>query len=203
MCRFALLTALLSVCQSPHAAGAAEPNSGASEKLKKRLIELIRKSKEYPEKLKEKGRKIITSRVKTYSTRDKGEQPDGPDFAEVLEYDYPTGETLRSTVNLRTERLVKFRRLPAYPTPLTKEEAAQAREVATSGDEKLKKLTQKYPPAELKYQELVIVISDKKAKLFGNRIVIVYVTPAGKASESVSVGVNLTSGAVLTPQSFR
>lgn len=154
------------------------------------LQAILRQSRRFSEAIRQKSKQpLLLIQVRTFSDSQKGGKK--PHFAETVHFKYEGGITVRSTVDLQKKKVIKVERLEAYPTPLIKKEEERAIRLARAqipvveglyGNKKNK----------VRAQVLVPIVSDRKHRLFGHRLVRITFRPQRFSSNSLTVRVDLT-----------
>jgi hypothetical protein len=114
---------------------------------------------------------VYFTQAEVVPTKDDGERPRGlleAALVVVSHYRYGTDEVVRSTVDLKTKKVLHVERFAHLPTPLADEEFADAKKLALA-DEKLKAALKPYGD-KLKIQPLLPRVGDKDPA-YGHRLV--------------------------------
>jgi len=88
----------------------------------------------------------------------------------VTRFDYATGLTIRTWINLDEEKVVKIRGDLNYPTPLANEELVEAIELLKNSNDEVAKIANEYGD-RVQFAHLVPVSSNRSAPRFGHRLV--------------------------------
>jgi hypothetical protein len=91
--------------------------------------------------------------------------------AVVMRYDYATGVTTRTTVDLDSGKAVHVRQDANYPTPLAKEEYDQALELARKSSPEFDGIIKAAAPADLLITTQVPLYANRKHPRYGHRMV--------------------------------
>lgn len=91
--------------------------------------------------------------------------------AVVMRYDYATGVTTRTTVDLDSGKAVHIRQDANYPTPLAKEEYEQALALARKSAPGFDAIIKAAAPAELRITTQVPLYDNPKHPRYGHRLV--------------------------------
>lgn len=106
----------------------------------------------------------------TRAARDRASQR-----AVVMRYDYATGITTRTTVDLETGKAVHVREDANYPTPLAHEEYDQALAVARRSVPEFDAIMKVATPETLRINTLTPLYEDPSNPRYGHRLVIVWI----------------------------
>lgn len=126
---------------------------------------------ERPRDLKGDKEIIYYTLTEVVPTKDDGERPKGlleAALVVVSHYRYSTDEVVRSTVDLKTKKVLKVEKFAHLPTPLAEEEFTEAKKLALDND-KVKDALKPYGD-KLKIQPLLPRVGEKD-KAFGHRLV--------------------------------
>jgi len=105
--------------------------------------------------------------------------------AMVTRYDYATGVTTRTTVDLDTGAALHVRKDLNYPTPLAKEETEQALELARRTVPALDAIVKSARPEALNIVYMVPVNTDPSSPRYGHRLVILWVEQPARSSKTL------------------
>ena len=109
--------------------------------------------------------------------------------AVVMRYDYATGVTTRTTVDLESGKAVHVRHDANYPTPLAQEEYDQALALARNGVPEFDAIIKTSPPAELKINVQTPLYDNRSHRRYGHRLVTLWIeepTPSGRITVDLS-----------------
>lgn len=112
--------------------------------------------------------------------------------AEVVYFRYEGGITIRATLDLGTNELLKLEELKAYPTPLAEEESTEAIRLAKEQSPAVRALYAANGEKDVKIEKLVPVISNPEDPRYGHRLVILMFGPKSRPEGVVKVAVDLT-----------
>ncbi len=116
------------------------------------------------------------------------------ELAELTYFDYASGKTIRTIVDLEEKITIKTNDFEAYPAPLAKDEEERAVELARESSDPVKAL---YANGDVSFYAMAPVISDREDKRFGHRIVFLTFTQTNESkSDQVRVEVNLTNNSI-------
>jgi len=99
--------------------------------------------------------------------------PGLPRRAFVMRYDYATGVTTRTLVDLDAEKVIDLKAEANYPTPLAKEELDRALELARAASPELDKLLKDHP-TDRELQVLVPIDNAPTSPRYGHRLAILW-----------------------------
>jgi len=112
----------------------------------------------------------------------------------VTRYDYATGVTTRTTVDLDTGRTLHVRKDVNYPTPLAEEETQQALALARRAVAGIDTIVRSATPQTLDVSYMVPLNSDPSSPRYGHRMVVLWVE---KPTRSEKVLVDLSTEEVV------
>jgi hypothetical protein len=115
--------------------------------------------------------------------------------AVVTRYDYATGITTRTTVDLGTGRALDIRKDVNYPTPLADEELAQAIALARQKVSDFDSAMKVAKPDELSVSHLAPVDNDPSSATYGHRLVYLWVD---RPTRTRRILVDLSTNEVVT-----
>jgi hypothetical protein len=110
-----------------------------------------------------------------------------------MRYDYATGETIRTIVDLDSRSVLRVRRDKNYPTALAPSEVEDMRRLLAEKVPEVASAVQNAPPEAVEFQYLVPVAVSARAANFGRRVVVTWLQKPLKTQRYV---VDLTSGTV-------
>jgi hypothetical protein len=157
------------------------------------ILSIMTKAPEFVKATKGTKKLVVCSMVQFTAKR--GELK-GKQIVQALHYDYDKGMTIRTTLDSQGKKVVRLEKLEAYPTPLAPSELRRAVKLASEHSPSFKSAMNKYKEDDRNVEAMVPVVSDRKSKLFGKRLVSVRVVPREHPEKSVAVTVNLTDGRI-------
>ena len=101
---------------------------------------------------------------------------DGPRQAWVTRFDYPTGVTIRTLVDLNRQKAVSVKAAALEPTPLAEVELKQAIEIARTNSTSLEEILAFAPEDEWRFDVLTPIDSSPASPQFGHRLVLLRTT---------------------------
>jgi hypothetical protein len=113
----------------------------------------------------------------------------------VTRYDYATGITTRTTVDLGTGRALDIRKDVNYPTPLADEELDQAITLARQKVSEFDSAMKSAQPNELSVSHLAPVDNDPSSATYGHRLVYLWVD---RPTRTRRILVDLSTNEVVT-----
>jgi hypothetical protein len=116
----------------------------------------------------------------------RGTPPADPQRAMVMRYDYATGVTTRTTVDLGSGRALDIRADTNYPTPIAQEELDQAVALARQKVSEFDAILKAARPEEISISHLSPLDNDTASATYGHRLVYLWVSRP-KRSEQVLV----------------
>ncbi len=105
----------------------------------------------------------------------RGAKPPQAQRAVVMRYDYATGVTTRTTVDLGTGRALDVRKDVNYPTPLAQEELDQAVTLARQKVSEFDAIIKSARPEELAISHLAPLDNDPSSSTYGHRLVYLWI----------------------------
>lgn len=105
----------------------------------------------------------------------RGAAPGDGRRAVVMRYDYATGVTTRTTVDIGTGKALDMRKDVNYPTPLAKEELDQAIAIARQKVGEFDAIVKAARPEELSISHLSPLDSNPSSATYGHRLVYLWV----------------------------
>lgn len=105
----------------------------------------------------------------------RGVRASAPQRAVVVRYDYATGVTTRTTVDLQTGKAVNVREDLNYPTPLAQGEYDQALALARKSVPEFDAIIRTARPEELKIRHLAPLDNDASSASYGHRLVYLWI----------------------------
>jgi len=117
----------------------------------------------------------LVAPVESASPQPAGAGPTATQRAVVVRYDYATGITTHTTVDLRTGKALDVREDVNYPTPLAKEEHDQAVAIARSAVPQFDAIIRGARPEELRIRHLSPLDNDATSARYGHRLVYVWI----------------------------
>ncbi len=106
----------------------------------------------------------------------RGTPPADPQRAMVMRYDYATGVTTRTTVDLGTGRALDVRADANYPTPLAQEELDQAVSLARQKVSEFDAILKAARPGEVTISHLSPLDNDPQSTTYGHRLVYLWLS---------------------------
>ena len=116
----------------------------------------------------------------------RGTQPADPQRAMVMRYDYATGVTTRTTVDLGSGRALDVRADTNYPTPIAREELDQAVALARQKVSEFDAILKAARPEDVSISHLSPLDNDPASSTYGHRLVYLWVSRP-KRSEQILV----------------
>jgi hypothetical protein len=113
----------------------------------------------------------------------------------VTRYDYATGVTTRTTVDLGTGKALDIRKDVNYPTPLADEELGQAITLARQKVTEFDSAVKGANPSELSVSHLAPVDNDPSSATYGHRLVYLWVE---RPTRTRRILVDLSTNEVVT-----
>jgi hypothetical protein len=124
----------------------------------------------------------------------RGTPPSDPQRAMVMRYDYATGVTTRTTVDLGTGRALDVRADTNYPTPLAKEELDQAIALARQKVSAFDDILKAARPEDVSISHLSPLDNDPQSATYGHRLVYLWVS---RPRRSEQILVDLSTNEVI------
>jgi hypothetical protein len=118
-------------------------------------------------------------------------------LSEITRFDYATGATIRTTVDINTGAVVDTQSEMNYPTPLAAEELAEAKRLLLANAADVAEIARIAGPRGPSYLHLVPVASDKGAPRYGHRLVLIWVNKPRSSKQYV---VDLTTSEVIVDE---
>lgn len=125
----------------------------------------------------------------------RGAKPAEVGRAMVMRYDYATGVTTRTTVDLESGKALDVRRDVNYPTPLAQEELDQAIALARQKVSEFDAIIKAARPEELAISHLSPLDNDPSSSTYGHRLVYLWVQ---RPTRSEQVLVDLSTNEVVS-----
>lgn len=116
-----------------------------------------------------------------------------PRRAEVSRFEYATGVTVRTVVNLDTGEVLATRRNTNFPTPLAPQEFEDAKALLIKTVPAVESIVSETGRDNVEFMHLVSVAPSKQSKRYGHRVVILWIN---KPKRTTRYTVNLTTGDV-------
>jgi hypothetical protein len=119
----------------------------------------------------------------------------GQEVVEVLYYKYEGGVTLRATLDAKRGNVLEVQELKAYPTPLAREEHAEALRLARELNPPAKSLLAT-APGEVDVEVAVPVVSNPNDPRYGHRLVFLTLYRKAGGGPAAMIEVDLTQKSV-------